>query len=605
MDCGIPTIAGLMRRSLVLPAILLVCAGCEPSTEEKASPAQGTQQPSPTTAVSSAEVERAKQQGPENSVDISSRVTAIALSLAAPSTFPTFVPRNGEEHQFATILESLGSGVAAFDYDHDGWPDAMICGGGSFQGRMTIGRPSALFRNLRGREFFDGSVASGFPSMRRYNHAVAVNDIDNDGFEDMVVAGYQGLQLLRNLGDGTFEDATEGSGLVAPVWCASCAWGDFNRDSFPDLFVCGYVDWSFENDPPCYAADGKTRDNCSPKLFNAVRDSLFFGAGDGTWVDRTAEFHVRSDGKALGAIAADLDGDHWLDLYVGNDVMMNFLYRNVEGAEFEDRSISSGAGVSSRGSPDASMGVDVADYDGDGWFDLWAANFEMESFALYRNQGSLLFRHVSEATGVSAIGESYVGWGSAFVDLDLDGDEDMVVCNGNVVKYPQHSPALQRMVVLENIEKTHFEEVTKQAGEALMVPTNGRGLATTDWNRDGLPDLLTSPSEFSAQLLENQSTTRNSALWIQLVGTTNARTPVGTVLEARCGADSQWRQLKGGGSYASASLSEPMFAIHNSAAPVTLRVTWPDGRSVEYTRENQSGRIILREDSGDIFEWPQ
>ncbi len=606
MDCGIPTIAGPLRLSLGFAAIALLCAGCQPTATEDAGASRGTKHSASPNVGDSTEATRALLKDADSAVDSGSvRATVIALSLAEPSTFPEFVPRNGEEHQLATILESLGSGVGAVDYDHDGWPDAMICGGGSFDGRMTVSRPSALFRNARGERFVDCTSMSGFPGMQRYHHAVAVNDFDNDGFEDLVVAGYQGLQLLRNLGDGTYEDATEGSGLSAPVWCVSCAWGDFNRDSFPDLFVCGYVDWSFDNDPPCYAADGKTRDNCSPKLFNAVSDYLFLGAGDGTWTDRTAEFHVRTDGKALGAVAADLDGDQWLDLYVGNDVMMNFLYRNVEGTEFEDRSISSGAGVSSRGSPDASMGVEVADYDGDGRFDLWAANFEMESFALYRNQGNLLFRHVSEATGVSAIGESYVGWGSAFVDLDLDGDEDVVVCNGNVVKFPQHSPALQRMVVLENMERTHFEEVTEQAGQSLMVPTNGRGLAITDWNRDGRPDLLTSPSEFPAQLLTNQSKSEGSGLFIQLVGTTNARLPVGTVIELRGEETSQWRQLKGGGSYASAHLCEPLFALNPAKGQVKLHVTWPDGRTVEYSGEKLAGRIILREDQAEIYHWPQ
>lgn len=610
MDRRVSTIAGSSSR-IALSLLLVLLAGCGTRSADDSSGTSKKREPVP--AVAGANVPGVSDRGgkieaPPKTGNLQpqpSERTQISLELAGADLFPEFIPRNGEEHNYSTILESLGSGVAAIDFENDGWPDTVICGGGTFSGRTTVSCESAIFRNRWGTRFQDTTAISSFPRMTHYNHAVAVNDIDNDGFSDLVIAGYKGLQLLRNQGDGTFEDITARSGLTAPVWCASCAWGDFNRDSFPDLFVCGYVDWSFENDPPCYAADGTTRDNCSPKLFNAAPDHLFLGDGEGRWRDGSKEFQVRTDGKALGAVAADLDGDHWLDLYVGNDVMMNFLYRNVDGTQFEDRSISSGAGVSSRGSPDASMGIDVADFDGDGRFDLWAANFEMESFALYQNQGNLLFRHVSEATGVSAIGESYVGWGSAFVDLDLDGDEDVVVCNGNVVKHPQHSPALQRMVVLENIERSHFNEVTELAGKALMVPTNGRGLAVTDWNRDGRCDLLTSPAEFPAQLLINQSHVTTRGLWVKLEGTSHARCPVGTRLELRSGGRSQWRQLKGGGSYASSHLSEPHFVIHETDSPAKLIVTWPSGESKEYVVDWTMDRIIIVEGSDVVRHWPR
>jgi len=258
--------------------------------------------------------------------------------------------------------------------------------------------------------------------------------------------------------------------------------------------------------------------------------------------------------------------------------MINFLYRNAGGQQFEDRSISSGAGVSSRGSPDASMGVDAADYDNDGRFDLWAANFEMESFALYRNQGSMMFRHISDEAGIAAVGAHYVGWGTGFGDFDLDGDEDLAVCNGNVVRFPQHSPAKQRMLLLENIEQAWFREATATAGQSLMQQVNGRGLALLDWNLDGRLDLLTTPVESPAVLLQNE--TPNQGQWLTLIlsGTSSPRHPVGCIVELRTDQRTLLRQLKGGGSYASTHLPWLHFGLLADEQPLELTIHWPSGQ---------------------------
>jgi hypothetical protein len=495
----------------------------------------------------------------------------------ADTRFPELVPRRGEEFGYATILESLGSGVAATDIDRDGLPDALIAGGGTFEGRRPVGRPVFVLRN-RGNHFSDHTPAAGLQNIPLYHHGLAVADADNDGFPDLLVTGYGGVLYFRNQGDGTFADDTANSGIQCPAWCSSAAWADFNRDGCLDLYVAGYVDWSFENDPPCFAADGVTRDNCSPKLFNACPDFLFLSQADGTWLNQSAEWGVRTDGKALGVVAADIDRDGFIDVYVGNDVMMNFLYRNQEGRRFEDRSISSGAGVSSRGSPDASMGVDAADFDNDGRFDLWAANFEMESFALYRNQGSMMFRHVSDEAGIAAIGAHYVGWGTGFCDFDLDGDEDLAVCNGNVVRFPQHSPAKQRMLLLENIEHSWFREATAAAGPALLQQVNGRGLALLDWNLDGRMDMLTTPVESKASLLQNESTSVGRWLTLHLSGTSSPRHPIGCIAELRTDQRTMLRQLKGGGSYASTHQPALHFGIRPDEQPLELIITWPSGR---------------------------
>lgn len=520
--------------------------------------------------------------------------SAIRLTPLADGLFPQIVPENGARHGYTTILESLGSGGAAMDFDRDGWPDVLIGGGGDFDGRSCVGQRVFILRNCQ-TGFEDATEVSTVGSTRFYHHGISTADFNHDGFADFLVAGFGGVQLFYNHGDGTFTESTAFGELIAGGWYASAAWGDFNHDGHLDVYVTGYVDWSFDNDPPCFAADGKTRDNCSPKIFEPVPDTLLISRGDGSFADQTEIFQIRSDGKALGVVAADFDADGFLDIYVGNDVMMNFLYRNEGGASFADWSSLSGAGVSRRGSPDASMGVDVVDFNNDGLFDLWAANFELESFALYQNLGEMQFQHVSDATGISAIGPHYVGWGTSFVDLDLDGDTDVVVCNGNVVQHPKHSPTLQRMVLLENIEGEYFENVTSQAGSALTTPRHGRGLAWTDWNRDGRIDLLTTPTHAPAELLQNDSEVPGSSLTVQLVGTKSPRQPIGTVVVLSTSKGMQYRQLIGGGSYASTSLAEIHFGLPGDSEQTELHIRWPSGCEQTVSAPESDKRIVVIE----------
>lgn len=509
--------------------------------------------------------------------------------------FPSVIPDNGARHGFATILESLGSGCAAMDFDRDGWPDALVAGGGDFEQRTCSGKPVFVLRNCQ-THFEDTTAVSGTAVTRFYHHGICAADYDHDGFEDFLVTGYGGMQLFCNRGDGTFAESTAARNIVDGGWSASAAWGDFNHDGNLDLYITGYVDWSFDNDPPCFAADGTTRDNCSPKIFEPLADTLLISAGNGNFVEQSETFKVRSDGKALGVVAADLNADGFLDLYVGNDVMMNFLYRNEAGKELADWSLFGGAAVSRRGSPDASMGVDIVDFNNDGRFDIWAANFEMESFALYQNLDEMQFRHVSDSTGVSSIGAHYVGWGTAFTDLDLDGDSDTVVCNGNVVQHPKHSPTLQKMVLLENIDGEYFEDVTQQVGSALTTPQHGRGLAWTDWNRDGKVDLLITPTHAVAQLLQNQSNVTGSSLTVRLIGIDSPRQPIGAIVRLITSTGTQTKQLIGGGSYASTSLAEIHFGVPEKSTPMKLQIKWPGGTE-------QSVPITGGDDRPIVIEW--
>ena len=234
----------------------------------------------------------------EPAADNAAPASEMRFTPIADTQFPELVPRRGEEFGYATILESLGSGAAAADIDRDGLPDALIAGGGTFEGRRPVGKPVFVLRN-RGNHFSDHTPAAGLQNIQLYHHGLAVADADNDGFPDLLVTGYGGVLYFRNQGDGTFVDETTNSGIQCPTWCSSAAWADFNRDGCLDLYVAGYVDWSFENDPPCFAADGVTRDNCSPKLFNACPDFLFLSQADGTWLNQSAEWGAAVCGRGL------------------------------------------------------------------------------------------------------------------------------------------------------------------------------------------------------------------------------------------------------------------------------------------------------------------
>lgn len=580
---------------LALVAVLLT-VGCRQQISEDAAESDAAALASDSAGLPSG-TSPSVSPGPKLTIpsDAASQQTSLRLVEVSRDGFPEIVPRNGEEHGHATILESLGSGCAALDIDRDGWDDVLVAGGGSFQEQTCISAPLFAVRNRRGRfEEITTQAVAADQQARFYNHGLSVTDVDSDGFMDVVLTGYRGVQLFRNRGDGTFA-SPETRGLHSSQWSASAAWGDFNGDALPDLFLVNYVNWSFENDPPCYAADGKTRDNCSPKLFEPLPDELFLSTKDGGFENAAVAAGVRPDGMGLGLVVADIDMDGHVDAYIGNDVMVNFLYRNDGQGRFEDLSRTSGACVSRRGTPDASMGIDVADFDGDLLPDLWAANFEQENFALYRNQGHMLFRHSSDMTGISAIGSKYVGWGSAMVDLDLDGDHEIAVCNGHVVKHPQHAPVKQSMILLENRNGNYFEDVAHLV-EATARPRNGRGLAVIDFDRDGRPDLMTSPVNEPAALLHNQTPPQGHWLHVDLTGRQSPRHPVGAILKLELSDGSVLLRLqKSGGSYASSSTSTILFGFGTECVAQKLTVNWPSGEVSVIDAPPMDHRICLVE----------
>lgn len=516
------------------------------------------------------------------------RFTDVAASSGVRFTY-----RDGQEAGHYAIVESLGGGAALFDYDGDGRLDVFLPGGGKYSEKNEIlGNPGALFRNGGDRSFTDVTRLAGTGEAPHYTHGAAVGDYDNDGFPDLLVTGYGGLQFFRNHGDGTFVEAAREAKLLDTLWSSSAGWGDLNGDGILDLFVAHYVNWSFDNHPFCSVDNGQ-REVCPPKKFEGLPDVLYFGVGDGTFRDGSAEARLMpadkppeismlDSDKGLGVLIADVDLDGDQDIYVANDTVPKFLYRNRGNGVFDEVGGQSGAALSDTATADGSMGLDLGDFNNDGLPDLWVANYERESLALYRNEGDCLFLHVSRSTGVTAVGSLFVSFGTLFLDFDRDGDEDIFVTNGHVIRFPINSPVKQLPLLFEN-RGGRFVNVAPVAGPYLAEAHLGRGLASGDIDNDGDIDLVLSPINEPAAVLLNESPNRNHWLRVRLVGGRSNRDAVGALLTLVTSAGRQTRQVKGGGSYLSQSDLHCFFGIPQEAKFVSLSIRWPSGATQEFS----------------------
>ncbi len=506
-----------------------------------------------------------------------------------------FQYENGEQAGRYAILETLGGGIGLFDYDRDGRPDIWGVGGGQFAGPTAepTGLPCALFRN-RGTRFEPVTLAAGIHAPSHYQHGVAAADFDQDGLVDALVTGYGGLQLWHNLGDGTFEDVTAASGLSADAsWSSSAAWGDFNRDGHLDLYVTHYVNWSKENDPPCYT-HGELREVCSPLVFEGLTDSVFEADGSGGFRDRSTQVGLVEGGKGMSALVADLDLDGDVDVYVGNDTTPKFLYENIHG-RLKERGLISGVSLSKLGAAEGSMGTDLGDFDLDGLPDLWVANFEDETFGLYKNLGGMQFEHVSHETGLDRIGQAYVGWGVVFGDWNLDGDEDVFVSNGHVVRHAHKAPVKQLPVLMENLAGKQFQNVAELSGAYFRIAHPGRGVAAGDLDLDGDLDLVVSHINQPVAVLENQGPQVSRSITVELTGTKSPRWAIGTVVRLITTQATQIRQWRGGGSFASTGDPRLLFGVPTGQNPVRLEISWPSGLRETIPLEPQTHRVHVVE----------
>ena len=507
-----------------------------------------------------------------------SSTSKIEFSDRADEVGVAFLYRNGEETEQFSILESLGGGVAFVDYDQDGHLDLFFPGGGSFasDGEPT-GRAGALFRQNQPGQFSLVTSLARVDHDTHYTHGVARADADNDGFPDLLVTGYGGLLFFHNQGDGTFSECAISSGMDDRLWSSSAAWGDLNEDGVLDLYIAHYVNWSPRNNPACASIAGNRRDVCPPKQFDPLPDLLYFGVGDGTFRDGSREAGLTTLGKGLGVLIADVDLDGHQDIYVANDTVPNFLYHNNGKGVLEDISESSGASVNDKGLPDGSMGVDVGDFNLDGLPDLWISNYERENFAVYRNFGGKTFLHVSQATGVAAVGSQYVGWGTVCFDVDADGDEDVFVSNGHVVHFPEAAPVRQRPLLFENLLGKRFQNVAPSAGPWMASLHAGRGCAAGDLDHDGDLDLVVSCMNEPVAILMNETVNHNHWMQIRLVGTVSSRDAQGARVTIQTELGKQSRQIKGGSSYGSTGSDWLHLGLAQADQIRNIEIHWPSG----------------------------
>lgn len=529
-----------------------------------------------------------------------SRSSTIKVTDVTATTGVEFTYKNDSQKLNRAIVESVGGGQGMFDFDRDGLLDLLHVGGGLYRGpgnKDMGGYPSVLFRNRGNWKFENISQPAGGFAGDRFKHGCTAADYDNDGFQDVLICGYGGVQLWRNMGDGTFEEGHAAAFLTDKLWSTCGAFGDFNQDGFLDLYVAHYVDWSFQNDPTCTESGtvSKNRETCPPKMFKGLPDTLYMSNGDGTFRDVSSVAGLHPDGKGLAVLTGDFDLDGDQDLYVCNDTTENFLYLNDGTGKFEEDAALRGCATDNKGVPNGSMGIDLADYNHDGLPDIWVANYERESFAMYVNDGRGFFRHVSEPLGITAIGGVFVGFGTVFVDLNRDGYEDVLVNNGHVQFHPQETPVHQLPLLLLNQKGNFFDRMQLGDGSYFDTPHLGRGLATGDLDNDGDYDFgFTNNNEPSA-LVRNDSTDGNSWLRVRLVGRASNRDAIGARLVLETEADKLLRFVKSGASYVSHCDDRPLFAFPKGTKLRSLAIHWPSGKIQMVTNLSAGDELTIVE----------
>jgi hypothetical protein len=440
-------------------------------------------------------------------------------------------------------------------------------------------------RKLR---FTDVTDASGIAA-DGYGMGVAAGDFDNNGWIDLYVTNFGRNQLFRNNGNGTFTDVSKASGTDDPGWSVSAAWLDYDRDGWLDLFVGHYVNYSTEANVACQSMSGMP-DYCAPFVYPPQPSRLFQNRRDGTFVDVTAAAGMsREFGPALGAATADFNADGWIDLYVANDLQANQLWINQRDGTFANTALLAGAALGIDGNPKSSMGVDAGDFDNDGDEDLFITELAGQGADLYVNDGSGVFRDQSASSGLRAATLPYTGFGGAWFDFDNDGWLDVLTVNGAVMgvgsmgRSDDPFPFGQSKQVFRNLGNGQFEQVTKRAGAAFERPAVGRGAAFGDLDNDGDTDVLVANTNGPAELLINEIGSRSHWIGLRLAGGQPPADQAGARVEiARADGSTRWRRARADGSYASSNDPRVLLGLGESASAVRVRVDWPDGRAEEW-----------------------
>ena len=494
------------------------------------------------------------------------------------------------------LIETVGGGAAWIDYDKDGWLDAYLVNSAPTQKHRPAKAPrSALYRN-RGGSFEEVTDQSGVGAEGLFGMGSAVGDYDNDGDQDLYVIGYLRSLLYRNNGDGTFTDVTARAAVGNQgKWGSSGAWFDYDNDGLLDLIVVNYVDWTEETNIHCGEPRPGYRSYCHPNKYRGQRPTLYRNQGGGVFEDRSLSSLIgKQAGNALGVVCFDYDDDGWMDVFIANDSMQNYLYRNLGDGTFSDESFPAAVAFGENGEPEAGMGVDAADYDGDGRLDLYVTHLDFEFDRLYRNTGDGSFEDVTFAAKLGYDTFPFSGFGVRFVDYDHDGRRDLFIVNGHVLDnihlFHAETSYAEPKLVFHN-RGDGYENRTASLGADLSKPTVGRAAAFADYDNDGDIDVLVSNNGGQAELLRNDGGNRRHWLQVQLVGTRSNRDGVGARLRVSAGGLVQVDQRKGGMSYQAAHDPRVHFGLGESRKIDWIEVRWPSG-IVDRVRNVEANRVV-------------
>lgn len=534
------------------------------------------------------------------------RVRFTDLAAAAGLDFHYFNsgrPREGTKRMY----EGNGGGVAILDYDKDGWPDVYLSQG--CQWPPAAGQRAfldQLFRNVGNGRFFDATAASGMGD-DGFSQGTSVGDIDSDGFPDVYVANIGANRLYRSNGDGTFSDVTAASGTAGEEWSTSSAFADLNLDGQPDLYVVNYLGGEDVFDKVCRSAAG-IDGLCAPSHFPGAQDRLYLNRGDGRFIDATTRSGiVQPDGKGLGVLAADLSGSGRLEVFVANDGVANFHFRNEHAGDtaFVQAALETGLAFNGDGLPEACMGIAAGDADGDGRIDLFVTNFYRESNTLYLQREAGLFMDATRRTGLHGPSLTRLGFGTQFVDGELDGSPDLFVANGHVDNATPGQPYAMQPQYFRNLGGGRFEEAPVLIGEYFGRACLGRSAARVDWNRDGREDVVVSHLDAPVALLTNQTFSSGRFLAIRLCGVQSARDPIGCVVRLRIGEREWVQQLTSGDGFQASNQRQLIFGLGAEHRVDALVVDWPSGLSQTFRELDANQELVLVEGKDSPMPLPR
>ncbi len=517
------------------------------------------------------------------------------------------------------LIETMGSGVAAFDYDNDGRLDLFFANGAPIPNpapRGTVPQKAGpadwnrLYHQKADGTFEDVTVKAGLQGIG-YGMGMAVGDFDNDGFEDLYVTAYGGNRLYRNNGNGTFTDVTGKSGTGGDPtpgmgWSTSAAWVDLDNDGKLDLIVLRYVQWDWD-DVWCGEHREGYRAYCHPDIFPAIAPLVYHNNGDGTFTEVAKKIGMAAPGKGLGLALADFDRDGKLDVAVANDSMLEFLYRNKGGGSFEETGLNAEIAVDGDGRTYAGMGIDFQDYDNDGLPDLVITNLANQKYALYRNNGDGSFTYDTYISGLARMTLLHSGWGIRFLDYDNDGLKDLLVAQGHdldtvELNFPQLRYK-EPVLLARNMGHGQFVDVSKESGPAFAEPWVGRGLAVGDLDNDGRLDAIISTNGGQAHILHNETKTGNHWLMLALTGHRSNRDAIGAQIQITTTHGSQYLTVSTTGSYLSANDKRAHFGLGTDTQVQAIVIHWPSG-IVQRLANVKADQILKVDEPPDTAKQP-